>query len=209
MKKLSYSKFLWNSVDAHGVHSPFVYDIVAKGLNTRSVKIPKDYNNDRPVLNKKATDILCRLMIYFQAEKMYVLGDESGEVTEIIRRCGEHVKNKVWFFSPLAPIPGVIDMAYISPSDKNEVNTTIEKLLPNMGNNSFCVLANIHTSENSEKLWEAVKQNLHVSVTIDTYHLGIVFMRKGQAKEHFTVRTTKSKFLDFIIGARKLWGLLY
>lgn len=208
MPKLSYRKFLWNSVDVHGVHSPFVYDIVANGLNTRSIRLP-NYISDKPVLNKKAVDIVCRLMVYFRAEKLYVLGDESGEVTETIRVCGEHIKNKVWFFSPLAPIPGVIDMAYIPSEDKTAVNAMLTKLQPNMGNSSFCILANIHDSEITEATWEAVKQNPNVSVTIDTYHLGIVFMRKGQAKEHFSVRTTNSKFLDFIIGARKLWGLLY
>ena len=26
----SYSKFLWRSTNAHGIHSPFVYDLVTK-----------------------------------------------------------------------------------------------------------------------------------------------------------------------------------
>lgn len=207
MPKLSYSKFLWNSVDVHGVHSPFVYSIVADGLDRNSIRLP-NYNTDKPAFSKKATDVLCRLMLYFRAEKLYILGDESGEVTEAIRRCGEHIKNKVWFFSPLAPIPGIIDMAYIT-SDQYEIDGMIKKLLPNMGNSSFIIMADIHASKENETAWEAAKQNPNVSVTIDTYHLGILFTRKGQAKEHFTVRITNSKLLGFIIGAKKLWGLLY
>lgn len=207
MSKLSYSKFLWNSVNAHGVHSPFVFGIVSKGLITRRIYIPA-IKNEQSVLNKKATDILCRLLLYFRAEKLYILGSEANEVTETIRTCAEHMNTKVWFFSTIAPIPGVIDMVYI-PSDKNKVDALIETVLPNMGRNSLIILADIHSSEQKESAWERVKQNPHVSVTIDTYHLGIAFCRDGQAKEHFTVRTTNSKLFDFALGAKKLWGLLY
>lgn len=207
MPKLTYSKFLWNSADAHGIHSPFVYSIVTGGLDRHSIHIP-NYSTNKPAFSKKATDILCRLMVYFRTEKLYVLGDESGEATETIRQCGEHIKNKIWFFSPLAPIPGVIDMAYI-PCNETDIDAMINKIALNMGDSSFIIMAGIHATEKNEASWERAKQNPDVSVTIDTYHLGILFTRKGQAKEHFMVRATNSKLLDFLIGAKKLWGLLY
>ena len=36
--------------------------------------------------------------------------------------------------------------------------------------------------------WHIIKQHPKVTVTIDIFHLGIVFFRKEQAKEHFTIR---------------------
>jgi hypothetical protein len=37
--------------------------------------------------------------------------------------------------------------------------------------------------------WETIKKHPQVTVTIDTFYWGIVFFRKAQAKEHFTIRT--------------------
>jgi len=36
--------------------------------------------------------------------------------------------------------------------------------------------------------WEEIKKHPKVSVSIDTYFWGIVFFRKEQKKEHFTIR---------------------
>jgi hypothetical protein len=36
--------------------------------------------------------------------------------------------------------------------------------------------------------WQTIKAHPKVSVTIDTYQWGMVFFRKEQAKEHFTIR---------------------
>jgi hypothetical protein len=38
------------------------------------------------------------------------------------------------------------------------------------------------------KAWEIIKQHPKVSVTINMYFWGIVFFRKEQLKQHFTIR---------------------
>jgi hypothetical protein len=36
--------------------------------------------------------------------------------------------------------------------------------------------------------WQYIKNHESVSVTVDCFHLGFVFFRKEQAKEHFKIR---------------------
>ncbi len=36
--------------------------------------------------------------------------------------------------------------------------------------------------------WEYIKNHKSVTVTVDGFHLGFVFFRKEQAKEHFKIR---------------------
>lgn len=36
--------------------------------------------------------------------------------------------------------------------------------------------------------WNIIKNHPQVTVTIDTFFWGIIFFRKEQAKEHFTIR---------------------
>jgi hypothetical protein len=39
-----------------------------------------------------------------------------------------------------------------------------------------------------EAAWEEIKTHPEVRVSIDTFFLGLVFFRKEQVKQHFTIR---------------------
>jgi hypothetical protein len=40
-----------------------------------------------------------------------------------------------------------------------------------------------------EKAWEEIKQHPHVTLTIDLFFIGLVFVRQAQKeKEHFVIR---------------------
>lgn len=206
MAILSYNSFLWNSVNLHGVHSPFVFKI-AKALLTKT-NAPVKTNNPR-VLSQEATEILCRIMVNLRCERMVALGEDTTAINQLIRKCAEELNHKIWFLSTFAPISGNLDMIYISAMDSQAILPQIESLSSNIGSNTVCVISKIHNSTQAEYDWETLKKDPRITVSIDTYHLGIVFFRPEQAKEHFNIRTKTSKVTDFMLGARDLWGLLY
>ncbi len=63
-----------------------------------------------------------------------------------------------------------------------------EKLLPTAHNDSIFVFDDIHWSRDMEEAWEIIKRNPEVRVTVDTFNLGLVFFRREQAKQHFSIR---------------------
>lgn len=63
-----------------------------------------------------------------------------------------------------------------------------EILLPSISNDSVWIFDDIHWSKDMEEAWEFIKNHPKVTITIDTFQWGIVFFRKEQAKEHFTIR---------------------
>jgi len=63
-----------------------------------------------------------------------------------------------------------------------------KKLLPTAHNNSVFIFDDIHWSPEMEKAWQQIKKNPSVSVTIDTFQWGLVFFRKEQQKQDFTIR---------------------
>ncbi len=63
-----------------------------------------------------------------------------------------------------------------------------KKMLSTITNDSVWVIANIYKNEESRQNWQAIQQNPVVTVTVDTFSLGIIFFRKEQAKEHFLIR---------------------
>ena len=60
--------------------------------------------------------------------------------------------------------------------------------LEKVSNDSVFIFDDIHWSGEMEEAWAIIKKNPKVSVTIDVFQLGIVFFRKGQAKEDFIIR---------------------
>ena len=65
-------------------------------------------------------------------------------------------------------------------------------LLPSVTNDSVWIFDDIHWSQDMEKAWEIIKKHSQVTVTIDTFQWGIVFFRKEQEKEHFTIHSKKN-----------------
>lgn len=50
--------------------------------------------------------------------------------------------------------------------------------------NSLFIFDDIHWSEGMTKAWEEIKQHEQVSLTIDLFHLGLVFFRKEEENKH-------------------------
>jgi predicted O-methyltransferase YrrM len=63
-----------------------------------------------------------------------------------------------------------------------------ELLLPTITNETVWIFDDIHWSSEMEEAWEIIKNHPAVTVTIDTFQWGLVFFRREQPKEHFTIR---------------------
>ena len=72
--------------------------------------------------------------------------------------------------------------------DKASTIAYFEALLPNIHNDSLIILDDIYWSKGMTEAWEYIYNHNHVTVSIDTYYFGLVFFRKEQPKQHFTIR---------------------
>lgn len=64
-----------------------------------------------------------------------------------------------------------------------------QQLLAKADSNTVFVFDDIHWSREMEEAWEQLKQHASVTLTIDLFFIGLVFLRKEQkAKEHFVIR---------------------
>ena len=77
--------------------------------------------------------------------------------------------------------------------DGNHQKTaTIEyfkKALPKAKNGSLFIFDDIHWSKGMEEAWEEIKGDSSVSVTIDLFWIGLVFIASDQEKAHFVLRS--------------------
>ncbi len=166
----------------------------------------RDYK-DTPGLNAKGLKTLHKTIAHFKSYKMLALGPDAAAITEAIQTIAEKASAKIWFCSPYADIPGGVDLAYLTGTNAQTLLALLQEALQHSNNNSVIAIGNIHASAQMEAAWQAIKNDPNVTVTIDTYHLGLVFFRHGQAKQHFIVRPYRSFLLDAFLGIRSLWGL--
>jgi predicted O-methyltransferase YrrM len=62
------------------------------------------------------------------------------------------------------------------------------RCLEKAGEQAVFIFDDIHWSEEMSSAWEEIKAHEQVTVTADLFFMGLVFFRKGQEKQHFTLR---------------------
>ncbi len=63
-----------------------------------------------------------------------------------------------------------------------------ERCLVHRTDESVFVLDDIHWSAEMEQAWEVIKAHPEVTLTVDLFYIGLVFFRKNQPKQHFSLR---------------------
>jgi predicted O-methyltransferase YrrM len=63
-----------------------------------------------------------------------------------------------------------------------------EYFIARLNSDSFIVFDDIHWSAGMEAAWEKIIANQKVSLSVDIFEMGIVFLRKGVEKQHFIIR---------------------
>lgn len=160
-RTISYIKFLFSSTNQHGVHSPFVYSFVTKGLYKKNIRIINfDEYSQLKNLSIKKKKILSKIVIYFK-------------INEI----------KFDLKNPTNTLDKNLKLLYLS-----DLKTLESIKLNNHNSNEIILIDNIHQNKKSFEEWQKIIQNKEISATIDLYHFGLIFFRKEQAKEHFKIR---------------------
>lgn len=250
-----YILFLFKSTNKHGVHSPFVFDLITKCFNCKTtfeqknefVKIKnwllkdktiievKDFGSGSKVFKsnkRRVCDItkvagiqtknallLIRLIDYFKPKNILEIGTSVGLSTSAL--CIGNKKSNIF---TLEGCPNTANYAKDLFKKFNLLNIKVvtgefDKTLPKVINNqnfdfiyfdgnhtkqatlkyfatciktinndTFFIFDDIHLTKDMYQAWNTVKEHSKVTVTIDTFNWGIVFFRKEQAKQHFTIR---------------------
>ncbi len=82
-----------------------------------------------------------------------------------------------------------LDFVYIDGNHRKDATLNYFKwCLPNVTENSLLIFDDIYWSEGMKEAWAEIKNHPDVTVTIDLFWIGLVYFKKGQAKEHFKLK---------------------
>ncbi|WP_426492800.1 O-methyltransferase [Hymenobacter sp. 102] len=99
----------------------------------------------------------------------------------------------------LQALAAPVDFAFFDGNHRYEPTLRyFEQLNQHRTEHSVFVLDDIHWSEEMERAWEAIRQHPDVTLTIDLFYIGLVFFRRNQPRQHFTLRfdNTLDKLLE-------------
>lgn len=154
-------QFLLKSTNQHGVHSPFMYDFVTKGLYQKKTK--NNFNVDENQLKshtKKEHKIISKIVTYFKIHQL----NYSFKDFEI----NQKKEYKILY-------------------TKN-INTLNEVDFTNLTSKHIVLISNIYQSKETTENWQKIIYKNDGIVTVNLFYFGIIFFRKEQAKEHFNIR---------------------
>ncbi|MFA7473244.1 MAG: class I SAM-dependent methyltransferase [Spirosomataceae bacterium] len=82
-----------------------------------------------------------------------------------------------------------LDLVYFDANHRYEPTIRyFETCLPYVHNESLFIFDDIYWSDEMMQAWQKIKADPRVTVTIDLFWIGLIFFRKEQAKENFTLR---------------------
>ena len=92
-------------------------------------------------------------------------------------------------------LPGVLqnmetlDLAFIDGNHQEEPTIQyFEQCLLKSNPDTILIFDDIHWSDGMEKAWENIISHPSVTLSVDIFHMGIVFLRKELTKQHFVIR---------------------
>ncbi len=161
---IAYLNFIFTSTNQHGVHSPFIYNFVTTCLYKRlNFKGPKTVR------------VLLKSIAYFKANSVHITSRNMYLQSQ--------VKNA---FPQIEFDNHPCDIMYLDWPNTELFQSGIEDDL--FHNNTTILVKNIHQNKENTDIWELMKANEKVTVSVDMFLCGVLFLRKEQAKEHFKIR---------------------
>ena len=89
----------------------------------------------------------------------------------------------------LAALTTPLDFAFFDGNHRYEPTLNyFELCLAHRTDESVFVFDDIHWSADMERAWEVIKAHPDVMLTVDLFYVGLVFFRKNQPKQHFSLR---------------------
>jgi hypothetical protein len=191
---LKYLQYPWvaSNSKGHGIHSPFVFQIIKDILNAKTIltEIEERSPAVKKILDEievasssklapKIKIVIARLLQWLNPLTVSVTGDQyqfKADTAILSNVTNESVES--------------INFAFIGEGqDAATMLQSANRLIDKMHSNAFIILHQIHADADMEAAWNALKTHSNIRLSIDLFTIGILFCRKEQKEqEHFIIR---------------------
>ena len=163
---IEYLKYKWNAKGRHGVHSPFVYDLIDHVLLDHG-PISREYIVEYPSLPLHYENMISRLAAYYNYQHIFCLPQPKENVSIVSGA-------DLLLFSETVPLQ------WISMFDQ------YFSLLKPQG---IVIVSGIHKTAEHSKEWHKLHNDERVKMSIDLYETGLLFFKpEFKEQQHFILK---------------------
>ncbi len=170
----------------HGIHSPFVYRFIEEGLHSAlSAELRRQLRQDCTSLYQyKQAKTLIRCLRFLKPEVLRYAGPEAGV---------EHLR----IINRLMPAIAFTDQEELLPHSavllSGAGTATSDRLFSahaaHMPEGLSFIVTDIHSSAHNSLQWLCLRDNEAVNLSIDLWHLGLLFYRPDfKERQHFVLK---------------------
>ncbi|MCX8485836.1 MAG: hypothetical protein ORN53_01400 [Crocinitomicaceae bacterium] len=182
-------KYTWKAKGRHGIHSPFVYDLLD---NCFKIPVSRDKIIGISTKIKVHGNTLRCLMQLSKHLKFNTLLTETRLQTAIGGLANElsipsDIQN-LSFFNQLEKEQHA-SIILVTTDNKNDgILTKVKELLPLLDENSLILIDGIRANDLAFSEWKRLKEKTEFHFSADVFHFGILAKRSFQEKEQFILR---------------------
>lgn len=169
---LSYIRFFFKSIHLHGIHSPFVFSLITRGLRSKKISILYPKNSE---LSQKEWQFFIKLIRYANAQMIFI-DDEK------LKNQANEIEKERFFSSEIKQEK--YDIIFLQ---KAYLQENIISFLDLMNNDSVLIINNLQKKSNQQK-WNELITDIRCTACVTTFFQGLIFIRKEQKKQVFCVR---------------------
>ena len=182
-------KYTWKAKGRHGIHSPFVYDLLD---NCFKIPVSKEKIIGISTKIKLHENTLRCLMQLSKHLKFNTLLTETRLQTDIEVLAKElnipsDIQN-LSFFDQLEKEKHASVILLTTDTRNDDILNKVNELLPLLDENSLILIDGIRANDLAFSEWKQLKEKTEFHFSADVFHFGILAKRSFQEKEQFILR---------------------
>ena len=182
-------KYTWKAKGRHGIHSPFVYDLLD---NCFKIPVSRDKINGISTKIKVHAMTLRCLMQLTKHLKFSTLLTETRLQTDIEGLANElnipYDVQDLSFFDQLQKEKHASIILLTSKTSYEDILKKVNEFLPCLDENSIILIDGIRANDLAYSEWKQLKEKTEFHFSADVFHFGILAKRSFQEKEQFILR---------------------